>query len=410
MASRSKAGTTVQPLSKGNAVKFVLLLGVVSLFADVTYEGARSVTGPFLQTLGANGTTVGIVAGLGELLGYGLRILSGYWADRTGRYWAFTMTGYALNLLAVPLLALAGFWQVAALLIIAERTGKAIRTPARDAMLSYATHQTGRGWGFGLHEAMDQIGAVTGPLFVAGAIFAGNGYRVAFAALFFPALLALGVLTLSRIIYPRPQDFEVSEGRLEGKGLPRRFWLYVVAMGLVAAGYADFPIIAFHLQDTSIISPSVIPLLYAMAMGIDAVAALILGRLFDRIGFLVLVLAVAGSAFFAPLVFWGGLGVIVAGVILWGVGMGAQESIMRAVVANMVPADKRAGAYGIFNMAYGVLWFAGSALIGVLYDVSLPALIVFSISAQVLSIPILLFIAKAERKAPAAPPDIGATQ
>jgi len=386
-----------QPLSKGTAIKFVLLLGLVSLLADMTYEGARSVTGPFLQVLGANGTTVGIVAGFGELLGYGFRLVSGYWADKTGRYWTFTMAGYALNLLSVPLLALAGWWQIAALLIIAERMGKAIRTPARDAMLSYATHQTGRGWGFGLHEAMDQIGAVTGPLFVAAALFLDNGYRASFALLLIPALLALGVLTLSRYIYPRPRDFEIDEGRIEGKGLPRRFWLYVAAVGLVAAGYVDFPIIAFHFQRESVVSPVTIPLLYALAMGTDAVAALAFGRLFDRFGISVLVVAVASSAFVAPLVFWGSFGLIVVGTALWGIGMGAQESIMRAVVADMVPVDKRAGAYGVFNMGYGVLWFGGSALIGVLYDVSLPALISFSVLAQVASIPILLSIARMQR-------------
>jgi len=386
-----------QPLSKGTAIKFVLLLGLVSLLADMTYEGARSVTGPFLQVLGANGTTVGIVAGFGELLGYGFRLVSGYWADKTGRYWTFTMAGYALNLLSVPLLALAGWWQIAALLIIAERMGKAIRTPARDAMLSYATHQTGRGWGFGLHEAMDQIGAVTGPLFVAAALFLDIGYRASFALLLIPALLALGVLTLSRYIYPRPRDFEIDEGRIEGKGLPRRFWLYVAAVGLVAAGYVDFPIIAFHFQRESVVSPVTIPLLYALAMGTDAVAALAFGRLFDRFGISVLVVAVASSAFVAPLVFWGSFGLIVVGTALWGIGMGAQESIMRAVVADMVPVDKRAGAYGVFNMGYGVLWFGGSALIGVLYDVSLPALISFSVLAQVASIPILLSIARMQR-------------
>ncbi len=392
-----------------SALKFVVLLGVVSLFADMTYEGARSITGPFLQTLGANATTVGIVVGLGELIGYGLRLISGYWADKTGRYWAFTLTGYALSLLVVPLLALAGWWQIAALLIITERIGKAVRTPARDAMLSHATHQTGRGWGFGLHEAMDQIGAVSGPLFVAAALLMDEGYRTGFAILLVPALLALGALTFSRITYPRPRDFEVAEKKIEGKGLPRRFWFYLVAVGLVAAGYADFPIIAFHFENKSVVSPGMIPLLYALAMGTDAIAAVVFGRLFDRAGIWVLALAVAGSAFFAPLVFLGGLGLVVTGVALWGIGMGAQESVMRAVVADMVPADKRAGAYGVFNMGYGVLWFAGSALIGVLYDLSLPALIGFSVLAQLFSIPILLYIARTPDERAGAPPSLRVT-
>ena len=176
------------------ALRFVVLVGVVNLFADMTYEGARSVTGPFLHSLGATALVVGLVAGFGELIGYALRLVSGYVADRTARYWAVTLAGHAINMLAVPLLALAHRWEMAAALMIAERVGKAIRTPARDAMLSHATKEAGHGWGFGLHEAMDQAGAMIGPLVVAAALAAGWGYRTGFGLLLVPALLALGVL------------------------------------------------------------------------------------------------------------------------------------------------------------------------------------------------------------------------
>jgi predicted MFS family arabinose efflux permease len=193
-------------IAKSSALRFVILIGVVSLFADMTYEGARSITGPYLALLGASGTIVGVVAGFGELIGYGLRLVSGYVSDRTGRYWSITFFGYLMNMLAVPLLALAGSWQLAAILIIAERAGKAIRNPPRDAMLSHATKEMGRGWGFGLHEALDQIGAVLGPLIVTAVLYFKGSYRTGFAVLLIPALLALSVLLVTRLFYPRPRD------------------------------------------------------------------------------------------------------------------------------------------------------------------------------------------------------------
>jgi len=231
-------------ISAPTATKFVVLIGVVSLFSDLTYEGARSVTGPFLAVLGASATVVGIVAGLGELVGYALRLLSGYFADRTRRYWAIVFLGYGLNLLAVPLLALAGHWEIAAILMVAERMGKAIRTPARDVMLSCASDSIGRGWGFGLHEALDQIGAILGPLVVAAVFVSRGTYEAGFALLLIPALIALGVLFAAYRLYPRPHDLESAAVKVAGKGFPRSFWLYLAAIGCVAAGYADFPLVA----------------------------------------------------------------------------------------------------------------------------------------------------------------------
>jgi len=384
----------VSVISRKNALRFVVLLGFVSLLADITYEGARSITGQFLAALGASGTVVGVVAGFGELAGYGLRLVSGWISDRTRRYWAVTLAGYCVNLLAVPLLALAGRWEVAAALMIAERVGKALRNPPRDAMLSHATAELGRGWGFGLHEAMDQAGAVAGPLIVAAVIHARSGFRTAFAILLVPALFALAILVVARFLYPRPQDLESGPRRLEAKGFPRVFWLYLGAVALVAAGYVDFPLIAYHFQKNSVVSATWIPLFYAVAMGVDALAALVFGRLFDRIGLTTLALVSLLSALFAPLTFLGGFSMALAGMALWGVGMGAQESVMRAAVAGMVGRDQRATAYGVFNAGYGLIWFLGSALMGVLYDVSIPALIAFSMLTQICSAPLFLICGK----------------
>lgn len=386
--------TAEHGISAKTALRFVVLIGIVSLFSDMTYEGARSINGPFLAILGASGAVVGIVSGLGELIGFSIRLVSGYFSDKTKGYWTITFIGYTVNLIAVPLLALAGNWQIAAVLMVIERIGKGIRVPPRDAMLSYATQHMGRGWGFGLHEALDQIGAITGPLIVAAVLYFRDGYKTGYTLLLVPALLALGVLTTARFLYPRPQDLEISQTKLQFQGFSKSFWLYVLAAAFIAAGFADFPLIAYHFQKASIASETMIPILYAIAMGVDAIAALIFGRLFDRLGLTTMMLVAFLSAFFAPLVFLGGFSLAILGMALWGIGMGAQESIMRAAIGGMIAPEQRGTAYGLFNTVYGFAWFMGSVLIGVLYDVSIPWLVAFSVVAQLVSIPIFYSLRK----------------
>ena len=268
-------------------------------------RGRRSITGPYLSILGASGAAVGVIVGLGELIGYGMRALSGYISDKTQRYWALTFIGYILNLTAVPLLAFTDHWKMAALLIILERFGKAIRVPARDAMLSYATKQVGRGWGFGIHEALDQIGAVLGPLFIAMVLLWKGSYQLGFAFLSIPAILALVVLILARLSYPRPQEMEKQRFSLQTEGLTKNYWIYVLAVGLVGAGYVDFALIAYHFQKTSVMAPVWISFFYSIAMGVDGLSALIMGRLFDVKGIFILAIVTAIASFFAPLVFLG---------------------------------------------------------------------------------------------------------
>ncbi len=379
-----------ESISKTPALKLVILLGIVSLFGDMTYEGARSINGQYLKILGSSATVVGIVAGFGELIGYTLRLISGYLTDKTKKYWTITFIGYGVNLFAVPLLALAGNWQIAASLVIMERFGKSIRTPARDLMLSHATSKIGRGWGFGLHEALDQIGAVSGPLIVALVLYFKGSYQNCFSLLIVPALLALITLFVAKITYPNPRDFEIEEVKPKTKTFSKTFWLYIIATSLVAAGYADFALIAFHFKKVSIISDNWIPTFYALAMCVDAISALLFGKMFDKFGIKVLILSVLISSFFAPFIFLGDFQFALAGMVLWGIGMGAQESIMRAAISNMVNMDKRGFAYGVFNTAYGIFWFIGSALMGILYDKSILYLVLFSVIIQFASIPLLL--------------------
>ena len=372
------------------ALKFVILLGIVSLFADMTYEGARSITGPYLATLGANAAVVGFVAGFGEFIGYALRLVSGYLAERTGKYWTITIIGYICNLLPVPLLAIAGYWWLAAGLIIIERMGKAFRVPARDAMLSHAGQKMGMGSAFGLHEALDQTGAMIGPLIIAAALYFKLSYQYSFAILLIPALLSLLTLALARRLYPHPQALEVPHDNLEPEGMNSSFWLYLVGASFIAAGYADFPLMAYHFQKTAVLSPIWIPVFYAIAMSANMISAPLLGRFYDYKGFMILIIVTIVSCFFAPLVFFGNVVIILIGVVLWSIGVGAHESLMRAIVANMVPMNKRSSAYGIFGMGFGLCWFLGSFLMGALYDISILSLVIFSITIQLLAVPLLL--------------------
>jgi MFS family permease len=382
---------------KNRAFRFVLLIGIVSFFADFVYEGARSVNGPYLAILGANATLVGIIAGLGELLGYGLRLVSGPLSERTGRFWPITIFGYVVQMAAVPLLAWAPNWKIAGSLIVLERIGKATRNPPRDVMLSHASKDIGLGFGFGLHEAMDQVGALLGPLVVAVILARHGTYRNAFAVLLIPAILTLCFLVLARILYPKPEDLEIKPTTVEASGLPRVFWIYMAGAALVGAGFADFSLIAFHFEKASIVPSLWIPIFYSVAMATSGLGSLIFGRLFDRTGIRILVPLTLIAATSAPLVFLGGFWLALTGVALWGLGMGVHESIIPAAVATMVPQQRRPSAYGIFTGVYGVSWFMGSVIIGRLYDVSLSALLVFSVAAQLVAIPIFVAVRRANK-------------
>jgi MFS family permease len=379
------------------AFRFVLIIGIVNLFADLTYEGARGIVGPFLGSLGASAAIVGFVAGLGELMGYGLRSISGYFADKTHRYWLFAFTGYAINLLAVPALALAGQWPLAAGLVIAERTGRGIRKPTVEAMLSYAGKSIGAGWVFGLNEALDQAGATIGPLLVALVLYLNGGYRTGFGVLLIPALLCLGILVVARLLYPRPHELEEAAGHaFVATNLAAPYWIYLGAGALIAAGLADFALIGFHFHKTNTVPVNLIPVFYAVAMGSSALASIPLGRLFDRFGANIALLAFFISAASAPFVFLGTPVFALIGMILWGVGMSAQGSLFQAMLTGVIPREKRSTAFGLFDTGYGIAWFLGSAAMGLLYEKSILAVALFSVVLQLAALPVL-FVANKKR-------------
>ena len=365
------------------ALKFIVCLGVVSLFADMTYEGAHRIVGPYLKELGATAAQVAFIAGFGEMLAASLRYFSGRFADRTHAYWTITFLGYAMNVVAVPAMAYAGTWQVAALLVIAERTGKALRGPARDVLLSGATESVGHGWGFGLHGIMDQTGAMIGPLLMMLAVARTGHFAPAFLWLFFPAVGTLLALSSARAINP---GRDVVAKTIQTRELTSTFWMYVAAAGVLACGFLDFPLLAYHFQNDHLITPQNIPLLYAGAMGVNGLGALVFGRLFDRFGLNILVFGILVSALSLPLGFLvEGSAAAVASVACWAVGLGAQDACLRAGIARAVSMNKRGSAFGSFNAVYGVAWFAGSAVMGLLYAGHLTALVVFGVVMQLIA-------------------------
>lgn len=386
-------GESLGPDPRIRTYRLILLFGIVAALGDVVYEGGRSVAGPFMLMLGASAFTVSFIAGFGEFVGYAIRVATGYLADKTRQYWIFVFAGYLL-IGAIPLLVLAGSWEIAACLLIAERIGKAVRSPAKDAILSHATTSIGRGWGFGLHEALDQIGAVAGPLLFVAALAAGGDYRGGFALLAIPFVLLVIALAAAWKSMPDPLGFEagVRAPRTQDTkaGENRRLRLYAVFTALTMAGFVVFPLLAFHYKALGIIPDAEIPLFYAIAMGVDAVAALAIGKAYDRYGIGVLALVPVTGILIALVAFSPSYPVALAGAVLWGISMGMQETVLRAAVADFTAMGERGFAYGIFNTIYGGAWFAGSVAIGALYTVHPIYAAGFMVLLQAAALPVLL--------------------
>ena len=393
------------------AMLFILLFGIVSLFSDMTHEGASSIRGAYLSLLGASAGTIGFISGLGELIGYSMRYVFGKLTDKTKQYWPMTVVGYILDVLAVPALALVGEhgWIAACALLVIQRMGKAIKKPAKDTIMSFAASQEGVGKSFGIQEVLDQIGAFLGPvLLYLVMLFKTDGstfevYSTCFAVLAIPGAITISLLLVTKHKFPNPEHFEPEPKEYIPFKMKKEFILYIAGISLFAFGFIDYSIIIMHVSNTytnlasglaettSLVNSGTLPLLYAGAMLVDAVAALFFGLMYDKKGVKALVWSTIISAPFAIFVFGlHSVPTVLLGIALWGVGMGAQESILKAAVTNMVPKASRATGYGIFECSFGVFWFLGSWLMGVLYDVSIPAMIAVSVATQLMAIPLYL--------------------
>ena len=398
---------------------FIILFGIVSLFSDMTHEGASSIRGAYLSLLGASAATIGFISGLGELVGYSMRYVFGKLTDKSKQYWPMTIAGYVLDIIAVPALALVGEhgWIAACVLLVIQRMGKAIKKPAKDTIMSFAASQEGVGKSFGIQEVLDQIGAFIGPvLLYLVMLFKTEGttfeiYSTCFAVLAIPGAITLILLIVTRCKFPNPEHFEPEPKEYVPFKIKKEFILYIAGISLFAFGFIDYSIIIMHVSRTyshlasglsetsALVSTGSLPLLYAGAMLVDAVAALFFGMMYDKNGVKALVWSTVISAQFAVFVFaFDSVPMLLIGVALWGVGMGAQESILKAAVTSMVPKASRVTGYGVFECSFGAFWFLGSWLMGVLYDVSIPAMIAVSVIAQLATIPLYIGSSKLMKK------------
>jgi len=425
-------GGAAADTARRSAWRVVLMFGVVSLAADMVYEGARSVYGPLLAALGASAVVVGLVTGLGEAMALLLRLAFGPLADRTGRYWLLTFVGYGLTVICVPLLAVtpllggAGL-AVAVLLILLERSGKAVRSPSKSALLALAAVQVGRGRGFGVHKAMDQVGAFAGPLLVAAVVATAGGLWTGMLALAVPGAVAMVALVWTRAraagmtVEPaaqvsapasaveaaaatdpaeRPVRVRRWLGSAVGTGLPPEFFRFAAGTALTTAGLVTFGIIGYHLAVDGLVGTATVPVLYAGAMLAQAVAALVVGWGYDRVSGRVLLVLPLLVAVVPPLALSGSLAAVLFGIAVWGLAAGVQDSTIKALVAELVDAPRRATAYGVFAGFQGAAALVGGALVGWLYGVSLVALCVVVAVAQLAA---LLMLARTVSGMPASP-------
>jgi MFS family permease len=374
-------------------------MGLVNLFADTTYEGGASINGQFLGSLGATAAAVSIIAGVGEFLGYTLRSVSGYFADKTGRYWPITFAGYAVNLLAVPAMALSGTWQVAGALVLAERIGRAFRKPTVEAMLSYTTGKHGKGWVYAVNTAMDETGATIGPLLIGLALFRGAAFRTGYTLLLISSVLALVTLVGARLVFPVPSRLEAGgPATAHAQEFTTAYWLYMSAGTCFAAGVMSFELIAYHLARTGTVPEHWIPIFLAVATVVSIAASLILGRSYDNVGIAAVVVGVILAAMFSPLVFFGGFWGALAGLMLWGIGYATQDTLLKVLIASVLPQRRRNLAFGVFYLGYGSGWLVGSVTTGLLYDRSRLALVIFTIVAQLASLPFFVLGSRAARQ------------
>ncbi len=396
------SGTQVQPA--WSPWRTVVWFGIVSLAADMVYEGARSITGPYLASLGASALVVGVVTGAGEAAALALRLVSGPLADRSGRYWALTIVGYAMTAVCVPLMAVAPFLGAAGLafgatMVLLERSGKAIRSPSKSALLAHAARSVGRGRGFAVHKALDQVGAFAGPLLVAGVIALTTHTWAGLAVLAVPGAAAMVLLFVIRARVP---DMSVYDGAAEPVAhaaapraagrLPRDFQLFALSCAASTLGLMTFGIIGFHLSDAGLVRAALVPVVYAVAMGVEAVSALATGFAYDRVGARVLLVLPLMVAAVPLLALDNRLGVALAGVVVWGAAVGVQDSTVKALVADLVPSPRLATAYGVFAAYQGGAALAGGALAGWLYGGGTLDLVVVLGACQAVSLVLLVVV------------------
>lgn len=363
----------------------IILFGLISMFGDIIYESARSANSQYLNLLGVSAAKIGLVFGLGEFLGYFLRLVAGVLSDKSGKHWIFMFIGYGM-LIAVPIMGLTLNWNLLFILILLERIGKALRSPAKDTILSKVSeHKVGVGFAFGFQEAIDQIGAFLGPL-IFTLIFYVNGkeavhqYQLGYKVLIIPFLLLMGFLyyVYRRVNQEKLIQLETGKGLQTDKIQPI-FWIYTAFTFFCAIGLVNFSVIGYHLKANNLTSDGNITFFYSIAMVIDAATALFVGKAYDQIkkrtgnktsGLLILMAIPIITLLLPFTTLSSSIPLILVGMIAFGIVIGTHETIMRSSIADITPMNKRGTGYGVFNTVYGLALLGGSSLMGWLYDLN----------------------------------------
>lgn len=368
------------------AVRAIIIFGIISLLGDMVYESARGANSQYFELIGISAAKVGLVFGIGEFLGYFLRLISGVISDKSKKPWAFMFIGYGM-LFFVPLMGFTKNWNVLFVLILMERIGKAIRNPSKDTVLSaISENQVGVGFAFGLQEALDQVGAFLGPLiFTAVFYFTGKNtlaeYSLGYKFLFIPFVLLMLFLYYSYRVISKGNLLGEEYGReFKSEKLKPIFWMYMAFTFFATLGFLNFSTLGYHMKSQNILTDGKITFIYSVAMIIDALTALIVGRLYDKLkeksgkkdGGILVLGAIPVVTLLLP--FFGltmSKNLIIVSMIIFGIIMGTHETIMRSAIADITPFDKRGTGYGVFNTGYGLALFLGATITGYLYDKNL---------------------------------------
>lgn len=364
--------------SRKNAYFAILLLGIVSLMGDVVYEGSRGIVPSYLGLLGATEVIVGLIGGLGDFLGNAMRLVSGFLADTTRAYWLFIFLGYGL-IVSIPFLGLSVGLEIAIILVLLERLGKAFRSPSRDTVLSIVGKDVGAGKAFGVHELLDQVGGILGPLIVTALMFYSNNYNFAFSFLFLPFLMLLAALAYTyKKIGSKTAIIEPQKMKGKREKLAKPFYVYTIAVLLNTVGLITYALILY--KASKILQPTqqwIVPLIYLLIQGVDAPTAFIAGYAYDKFGVKILVVPFTLSLFPSLLtIISAELTLIIAAAAVFGLVLGMQESVYRAAVSELTPISSRGTAYGIFNTAYGVGFLISGSIYGLMMELKLPLITV----------------------------------
>lgn len=370
----------------------IVRLGFVSLLTDLSSEMIFSVFAIFFTTVaGASSSLLGLIEGLADFSASSLNYLAGRLSDRSGKRKVFTLAGYGFSTLAKTVLLVTNSIAGLSVFRVAERLGKGFRGPPRDAWLSAISDERTRGYSFGVHKALDKLGAVLGPLVAYGLLRwlgeSASTYKMLFWVAFVPALLSIALLAF---VKDQPGVAHEREGISKNwQALSPGFKRFLLPAGVFALAYFSlgFLLLKAHTLGFSVAN---IVLLYALFNTTCVVAAPLVGKLGDRIGRSRIVLM--GYAAYGLLNLW--LVVarspweIVAVFGIYGFFYSIEESQSKAFIADLEP-ERRATAIGVYNFVTGLLYLPASLVAGALWTVS-PAL-AFALAAALSAAAIVVF-------------------